>query len=145
MKKVAALYDIHANLPALEAVLAEVDKRNVDGGVVGGDVIAGPLPIETLELLTAAGEKRPFFYIHGNHESEMLRAAAGEPIDALSERAVEEANWLASYLPVELVTQIKTWPLTQQIAVDGVGDVLFCHATPKNDTYIFTEETAEEQ
>ena len=49
--RVAALYDIHANLPALEAVLREVRNTEVDHVLVGGDVVPGPMPRETLELL----------------------------------------------------------------------------------------------
>ena len=57
--RVAALYDIHGNLPALEAVLAEVEAAAPDLVVVGGDVVAGPLPGETLERLVALGRPRP--------------------------------------------------------------------------------------
>ena len=49
----AALYDIHGNLPALEAVLAEVDSLGVDNVVIGGDIVAGPMPSETLGALRA--------------------------------------------------------------------------------------------
>jgi hypothetical protein len=45
----AALYDFHANVPALEAVLAEVERVSVDRIVIGGDVVPGPLPVETIE------------------------------------------------------------------------------------------------
>jgi putative phosphoesterase len=45
--RVAALYDIHGNLPALDAVLA--DMPHVDAIVVGGDVLPGPLARETLD------------------------------------------------------------------------------------------------
>jgi hypothetical protein len=45
--RVAALYDIHANVPALEAALAEVGLVGVDRIVIGGDVVPGPLPVET--------------------------------------------------------------------------------------------------
>ena len=45
--RVAALYDFHANVPALEAVLAEVERVSVDRIVIGGDVVPGPLPVET--------------------------------------------------------------------------------------------------
>ncbi len=48
--RVAALYDIHANLPALEAVLRDVRDEEVDHVVVGGDVVPGPMPRETLAL-----------------------------------------------------------------------------------------------
>ena len=55
--RVAALYDIHANLPALQAVLAEPDIAAADVVVVGGDALAGPMPAETLALLTALGDR----------------------------------------------------------------------------------------
>ena len=49
--RIAALYDIYGNLPALEAVLQDVQAEDVDRIVVGGDVVAGPMPIETLAFL----------------------------------------------------------------------------------------------
>ena len=49
--RVAALYDIHGNLPALEAVLDDVRRAQVDEVVVGGDVLPGPMPRETLRRL----------------------------------------------------------------------------------------------
>jgi hypothetical protein len=45
---VAALYDVHGNLPALEAVLADDAFARADAVVVGGDVAAGPLPVDDL-------------------------------------------------------------------------------------------------
>jgi hypothetical protein len=45
---VAAIYDVHGNLPALEAVLHEIRREPVDRVVVGGDVVPGPMPSETL-------------------------------------------------------------------------------------------------
>jgi hypothetical protein len=49
--KVAALYDIHGNLPALEAVLADVRRAGVDRVVIGGDVVPGPIPVEFMNFL----------------------------------------------------------------------------------------------
>ena len=49
--RVAALYDIHANLPALEAVLRDIREANVDRVMIGGDVVPGPMPRETLRCL----------------------------------------------------------------------------------------------
>ena len=46
--RLAALYDIHGNLPALEAVLEQVREAAVDHVVVGGDVLPGPMPRETI-------------------------------------------------------------------------------------------------
>jgi len=65
---IAALYDIHGNLPALEAVLAELSRENLDQVVVGGDVLPGPMPNETLSLLLALD--LPVSFISGNGERE---------------------------------------------------------------------------
>jgi hypothetical protein len=62
MTRVAALYDIHGNLPALEAVLAEVGEA--DTIVVGGDFSRGPMPVETVDRLRGLGERALF--IRGN-------------------------------------------------------------------------------
>jgi Icc-related predicted phosphoesterase len=50
--RVAAIYDIHGNLPALEAVLEDLRRAGADHVVVGGDVLPGPMPRETLDCLT---------------------------------------------------------------------------------------------
>jgi hypothetical protein len=57
---VAALSDFHANVPALEAVLAEVERVSVDRIVIGGDVVPGPLPVETIERKRALGDRAVF-------------------------------------------------------------------------------------
>jgi len=54
--RVAAIYDVHSNLPALQAVLADLQSVNPDLIVVGGDVVAGPMPAEVLDLLAALSE-----------------------------------------------------------------------------------------
>jgi predicted phosphodiesterase len=68
--RVAALYDIHGNLPALEAVLREIRLARVDQVVVGGDVLPGPMPRETLACLL--GLDRPAQFILGNGDREVL-------------------------------------------------------------------------
>ena len=55
-KRVAAIYDIHGNLPALEAVLEDVRQAGVDHIVVGGDVIPGPMPRETVAAVLDLGQ-----------------------------------------------------------------------------------------
>jgi Icc-related predicted phosphoesterase len=64
--RVAAIYDIHGNLPALDAVIAEIRHENVDQVLVGGDVVPGPLPRETISRLcrspsSMATERWPFW------------------------------------------------------------------------------------
>ena len=73
---IAALYDIHGNLPALEAVLDDVRTADVDSIVIGGDVVPGPLPRETLACLEAL--EIPVRFLHGNGESAVLAELAGK-------------------------------------------------------------------
>ena len=55
--KVAALYDIHGNLPALEAVLEELEQAHFDLIVIGGDIGPGPMPKQTLQRLLNLGDR----------------------------------------------------------------------------------------
>lgn len=126
--RVAALYDIHGNLTALDAVLAEVD---ADVIVVGGDTVMGPSPSETLERLRALpGDVR---FIRGNADREIYDEKPG--------RAPHEAfEYARSRLSAEQVEFLRGLPLTVSI-----GRVLFCHATPRNDEEILTGISAEER
>jgi predicted phosphodiesterase len=69
--RVAALYDVHANLPALDAVLADVDRAHVDLIVWGGDVVPGPQAADTLARLRARGGR----FVLGNGDRESLEDA----------------------------------------------------------------------
>src|SRR5438874_12930574 len=60
--RVAALYDIHGNLPALEAALQDIRQPNVDQIVVGGDVVPAPMPRETLRRLLDLDLPTHFIY-----------------------------------------------------------------------------------
>jgi hypothetical protein len=73
---VAAIYDIHANLPALEAVLEEIRQVGADHVVVGGDVLPGPMPRETLTYLLDLDI--PVQFIYGNGEIAVLEHLAGK-------------------------------------------------------------------
>lgn len=141
--RIAAIYDIHGNLPALEAVLDEIHAEQVDLIVVGGDVITGPMPLETLTLLQEVSLNIPIQCIRGNGESEVLRHLAGKPINALTARAEELAPWVANQLGPEQKQFLSSWSTTLQFEIDGWGEVLFCHATPHNNTDIFTRLTPE--
>src|SRR5258708_5467495 len=74
-KRVAALYDIHGNLPALEAVLDEIRHADVDHVVVGGDVLPGPMLPETLTCLQRLD--LPVEFIQGNCEVAVLAQISG--------------------------------------------------------------------
>jgi putative phosphoesterase len=141
--RVAALYDIHGNLPALEAVLAEVADANVDRIVVGGDVVPGPMPRECLARLITL--EVPAQFIHGNGDREVLAQLRGTESAAIPERFRDAMRWNARQLPPDLDGVIAAWPATIRAEIDGVGAVLFCHATPRNDTEIFTRLTSDDR
>jgi putative phosphoesterase len=133
--RVAALYDVHGNLSALEAVLAEVpDDAEL---VVGGDVAYGPYPSETLERLRALGDR--VHWLRGNADRELT---PGEPPGLTDGGNLE---WVRGRLSAEQIAFLHGLPPTLTLEIDGLGRVLFCHATPQNDVDIFTELTPEER
>ena len=151
--RIAALYDIHANLPALEAVLQDVRNGEVDQVVVGGDVLPGPMPRETLELLL--GLDIPTQFIHGNGELALLAqigvdpdsvtywgTTSGEPLPAPLQ---EVLRWAAREIHPQYDNVLRSWPRTCRLNVSGMGEVLFCHATPRSETECFTRLTPEDR
>jgi predicted phosphodiesterase len=141
--RIAAIYDVHGNLPALEAVLEDIRRDGVDLVVIGGDVLPGPMPRESLSLL--ADLDLPARFIRGNGEREVLAHLRGGPASKLPEQALEAVRWVAGELTVEQQRWIAGWPEILDVAVPGSGDVLFCHATPRSDTAIVTRLTAEDR
>jgi predicted phosphodiesterase len=103
--KVAALYDVHGNVPALEAVLAEVEGEGVDAIVFGGDLFLGPQPAETAALVRSVEAS----FVRGNCDR-------------------EPDEWTRSKLDDETIAWSQGWPLT--VELEGA---LYCHAAPKDD------------
>ena len=132
--QVAALYDVHGNPPAIDAVLAEMsDEATI---LVGGDVAAGPYPAEALERLRSLGER--VRWIRGNADRELSPGEEGlAPADVI--------GWVRDQLSDEQIAFLHGLPERVELDVAGVGRVLFCHATPQNDTDIFLEDTPEER
>jgi putative phosphoesterase len=139
--RVAAIYDIHGNLPALEAVLEDIRQAEVDCVVVGGDVLPGPMPRETLACLLNLDT--PVQFIQGNGDRVVLAQMRGVESGEVPEPFREGIRWNARQLQPEHETSLASWPPTCRVQVHGLGDVLFCHATPRNDTDIFTRLTPE--
>lgn len=130
--RVAALYDVHGNLPALEAVLADVPAEALI--VLGGDVAAGPFPSETMERLQALGSR--VRWLRGNADRELTPGEEGRaPAEAL--------EWVRGRLSEEQIAFLHGLPPTIELDVGRLGRVLFCHATPQNDLDVFTERTPE--
>jgi putative phosphoesterase len=139
VSSVAALYDVHGNLPALEAVLAQLDKDPVDAVVVGGDVVWGPMPAETLRRIR--GLECPTLFIRGNADREVA--------DGLQERAdlsPEEklTEWCRGELNDEEVRFLSTLPTSVTVNVEGLGATLFCHGSPRSDEEPITTRTSDD-
>ncbi len=139
---IAALYDIHGNLPALEAVLQDIDEAGVDQIVVGGDVFPGPMPLETLTCLLNLD--KPTQFIRGNGDREVLAQMRGEELLTVPESFRNIIRWTAAQLHPGHEELLAGWPMTLRVDVAGLGDVVFCHGTPRSDTEIFTRLTPEE-
>lgn len=143
--RVAALYDIHGNLPALRAVLEDASRAGVDAFVVGGDVVAGPLPGETLERLIALGPSAQF--VRGNADREVVEAYDRRPADLgdASDPVQLAARFAASRLSRAQRDRLAEFAPTVSVDIDGLGPTLFCHGTPRSDTEIITRITPDDR
>ncbi|WP_116950474.1 metallophosphoesterase family protein [Jiangella endophytica] len=122
---VAVLSDVHGVLPALEAVLAEPDVRAAERIVLTGDIAAGPLPVETLDLLVSRGER--VVWVRGNADRELVAVARG------ATSAIDVSDWAGRQLRPDHVELLDGLPHPVTLDVDGFGPVLFCHGTPRDD------------
>ncbi|MBB5823893.1 metallophosphoesterase family protein [Micromonospora carbonacea] len=125
LERVAVLSDVHGALPPLEAVLAEPDVAAADLIVLTGDIAAGPQPVEVLDLLAGLGDR--VLWVGGNADRELVGARAGRP------SAIAVSDWAAGQLRDDQVARLAALPLTATLPVVGLGEVLFCHATPRDD------------
>lgn len=137
--RVAALYDLHGNLPALETILGECEAAGVELLVVGGDVFPGPLARESLALLCR--QALPCLFLRGNGENDVLAARSGGLLTRVPEPYRAPLEWHARELSDSEAGWISSWPATLEIELAGLGRVLFCHATPRDDDELFTEVT----
>jgi putative phosphoesterase len=126
--RIAVLCDIHGNLPALEAVVSELD---VDVVVVGGDVASGPFPAETLALLRSLPVQVRF--VRGNADRVL-------DLEGIPEPNRSARLWVAERLGEEDLRFLRELPL--DIVVDGVH---FCHGAPGSDTIVITRVTPDER
>jgi putative phosphoesterase len=126
--KIAAFYDVHGNVPALEAVLAEVEREGVDRIVFGGDIASGPLPRETIELVRSLDAD----FVRGN--ADRLDSPAMSPEWDAARR------WLEQELTGEQIEWLANLPFSAVL-----DDVLYVHATPQDDVTVITELTTDDR
>ncbi|MFE4874631.1 metallophosphoesterase family protein [Streptomyces sp. NPDC056682] len=137
--RVAVLSDIHGVLPAAEAVLAEADVVAADLIVLTGDIACGPQPAHVLDLFAGLGER--VVWIRGNADRELveyrrgLRTSIPDPIgpSAADSLRAEQVDFLAGL------------PTSHTVEVDGLGEVLFCHATPRDDEEVVLVDSPAER
>jgi putative phosphoesterase len=122
--KIAALSDIHGNLFALDAALADAARRGVELIVNLGDILSGPLlPRETADRLMALNLPT----ISGNHERQVLTLRA------------EDMGESDSYAHEQVTAAQRQW-LAALPGVLSIEDVLLCHATPHSDVDCYLED-----
>ena len=139
--RIAVLNDIHGNLPALEAVMREVRRERVDQIVAGGDVVVGPMSREVLEALLALDI--PVRFVYGNCEVAVLQQMDGNMPAKVPEPYRGQIAWTAEQLQPHRAT-LDAWPKTLTITIGALGETLFCHATPRNEDEIVTQDTPEQ-
>lgn len=127
VESVAVLSDIHGALPQLDAVLAEPEVQAADLVVVTGDHAAGPLPVEVLDRLVVLGDR--VLLVRGNADRELVRLARG----GAAQGAPDVSVWAAGQLAERHVDLLDWLPHPVAVTVEGFGDVLFCHGTPRDD------------
>jgi putative phosphoesterase len=140
---IALLYDVHGNLPALEAVVADARAQEADHWVLGGDyTLFGPEPEATLERLRALS---PAMWIRGNGErwtaqpgsapdNAVVPAAIAACREALGEEAVTELG----ELPEQGVHE-----QTRYVHASPVSDMRSFFPQPGDDEQALLEEVTE--
>jgi predicted phosphodiesterase len=129
--RVAVVSDIHGNLPALDAVLAEVDAEGVDAVVCTGDVLGGPFSADVFDRLRSVDAR----VVRGNADRFVVEGTDELGQDWPAERA---------RLGDERVAAAAAWPLTLELDLDGLGRTLFFHAVPAADEPVFTRITPDD-
>ena len=140
--RIAAIYDVHGNLPALEATLAEVDALGPDLILVGGDVAGGPMPRATLDRLIALADRAQF--IRGNGDREVVAFYDGHPSTGQDENPFAAVSaWAATQITRAQRDFLASFAETAVLDVEGLGQVLFCHGSPRSDQEMITSATPE--
>ncbi|QKG84859.1 metallophosphoesterase family protein [Kroppenstedtia pulmonis] len=139
-KKVAVLYDIHGNDAALQAVLEELRIRPVDGVVIGGDVAWGPEPVPVMDRLIKLKRETEVYFIRGNADREV----AGRERE-LDEFVSDVNEWCYNQLSSEHLEFLRSLKEHQVLEVEGLGEILFVHGSPRSDEEGIRCSTSEDE
>jgi len=143
--RIAAISDIHGNLPALEAVLADIERMESDLIVIGGEITSSPMPHQTLDLLMALGPRTQF--ILGNADRELVACFDGDvPPERRSNDDPRHVDaWAARQITSQQRDFLVDLPESIVVEVDGMGQVRFCHGSRRSDEEIITVATPEDR
>jgi putative phosphoesterase len=139
MNSLAVVADVHGNLAALEAVLAEIEREGFDAIVVAGDVAGGPQQPATLARLRSLENAQ---FVHGNVDRVVVQAFDEGWSYAAEESLPRKAcAWAAEQLTRKERDFLASFQDRVVVSVDGLGDVLVCHGSPRSDEEIMTSIT----
>lgn len=127
----AALADIHGNIQALEAVLADPRLAAAGRIAVLGDVVAGTFPAETFDRLGGLGDR--------------IRILRGNADRIVLEEDGEDSRWVRARLGADRLSAVESWPTSFALDVEDLGAVRCCHATPDDDEEVVTRATPEDE
>lgn len=130
--QLAVLSDVHANLPALEAVLTAIQRRKVDGIIVAGDLAgAGPQPVEAINRLRTLGA----WMIRGNTDISLLKYDSGKgPAAWRTSRVFSLLRWTHSHVNRETLDFLAALPEQRVIALPGAAEIRVVHGSPSSPT-----------
>ena len=127
--RLAVLADTHGNLPALEAVLADIQRHSADRIIVAGDLVGGPKPVETIRLLRSLGSRM----IRGNSDTGFVRYATGEaPAAWRASLQYALLRWGVRHLDNDTLDFIKSLPEQRVVALPGAVAIRVVHGSPRN-------------
>lgn len=138
VRRVAALADVHGNIPALQAVLAEVEAEDVDLIVFPGDVTWGPEPQATVDIVQGLGERA--ICVRGNADRAVVELAREG-----REHTRPRDPWMPKQHTFEAIDFLASFAFTIVVEIEGLGAVRFCHGSPRKDTEVVTPATTEER
>ena len=138
--RLGLIADIHGNLPALERVVAELEREGIDQVVCLGDVAVGPQPVATLERLQALG----YPTVMGNWDACLL-GAEPKPHGEIAEVLAEVCTWSAAQISPALRDYIRTFKDTHEVRLDKSLTLLAFHGSPRSfDDYIYATTSDDE-
>jgi predicted phosphodiesterase len=128
--RLAVLADVHDNLPALEAVVEDIERHHVDHVIAAGDyLLRGPYPLETNHLLRSLDA----WMIRGNTEEYLLSYHRGEAPDPWhTSDQWAPVRWTYDHLDAEALDFIASLPEQKIIALDGTLSIRLVHGSPRD-------------